>query len=87
MNWHETGAFAPLILVMSGSEKYRLVQSLTEAAKTLAEFWPIDDGEEYLEAVRTCVDALHGKMPPADARAAFIRAAEEAGIPVITVVH
>ena len=34
MNWHDFGAFAPLMLVMSGPEKYRLVQSLEEAAKT-----------------------------------------------------
>ncbi|NLS06970.1 DUF982 domain-containing protein [Rhizobium sp. P32RR-XVIII] len=41
----------------------------------------------YLLAVQTRLQALHGKTSAADARAALIRAAEEAGIPVITVVH
>jgi hypothetical protein len=87
MNWHEFGAFAPLMLVMNGSEKYRLVKSLGDAAEALFASWPFDDGDEYLVAVKTCLEALHGKTSPADARAALIRAAKEADIPVITVVH
>ncbi|NLS06255.1 DUF982 domain-containing protein [Rhizobium sp. P32RR-XVIII] len=87
MNGHTFRAFPPLMLVMSGSEKYRLVKSVGDAAEALFASWPFDDGEEYLVAVKTCLEALHGKTAAADARAALIRAAEEAGIPVITVVH
>ncbi|MBB4274287.1 hypothetical protein GGE12_002042 [Rhizobium mongolense] len=87
MNWHKFGAFAPLMLVMNGSEKYRLVKSVGDAAEALFASWPLDDGEEYLVAVKTCLEALHGTASPAEARSALIRAAEEAGIPVITVVH
>ncbi|TAY61548.1 DUF982 domain-containing protein [Rhizobium ruizarguesonis] len=49
--------------------------------------WPVDDGEEYLIAIRACRDAIHGEVPSEDAREALIRAADEAGISVITVVH
>jgi hypothetical protein len=87
MNWHKFGSFAPLMLVMNGSEKYRLVKSLGDAAEALFASWPLDDGEEYLVAVKTCLEALHGTTSPAEARSALIRAAEEAGIPVITIVH
>ena len=71
MNWHEFGAFAPLMLVMDGSEKYRLVKSLGDAAEALFAPWSFDDGDEYLVAVKTCLEALHGKRSPADARAAL----------------
>lgn len=81
------GEFVPLMLVMSGPEKYRLVRSLGDAADALIRAWPIDDGEDYVVAVRACLDALHGKISERDAREALIRAAEEAGISVITVVH
>ncbi|CDM62424.1 MULTISPECIES: DUF982 domain-containing protein [Rhizobium] len=82
-----SGEFVPLMLVMSGPEKYRLVRSIGDAADALIRAWPIDDGEDYVVAVRACLDALHGKISARDAREALIRAAEEAGISVITVVH
>lgn len=56
-----------------------------QAAEMLTVSWPIDDGEEYLIAIRACRNAIHGEIPAQDARAALIRAADEAGIPVITV--
>ncbi|KEC75596.1 hypothetical protein RLPCCGM1_c0975 [Rhizobium leguminosarum bv. phaseoli CCGM1] len=43
----------------------------------------MDDGEEYLEAVKACLDAIIGDLPPDHVRAAFVRAAQEAGIAVI----
>lgn len=85
MNWRTSGEFAPLMLVVSGSEKYKLVATLFQAAEMLTVGWPIDDGEEYLIAIRACRNAIHGEIPAQDARAALIRAADEAGIPVITV--
>ncbi|MEK1895069.1 MAG: DUF982 domain-containing protein [Rhizobium sp.] len=86
MNWRRCGDFSPLMLVVSGREKYRHVASLREMAETLMLGWPSDDGEEYVTAVKICLDAILGKLPAQDARAALIRAAEEAGIPVIAVV-
>jgi len=87
MNWHRRGDFVPLMLVMGGPEKYRLVTSLGDAAAALITAWPSDDGEDYVVAVRACLDAIHGNASAHDARTALIRAAKEAGIPVITVVH
>ncbi|OWW02355.1 hypothetical protein ATY81_22190 [Rhizobium sp. R72] len=87
MDWHRSEDFAPLMLVMSGQEKHRLVTSLREVAEALIIAWPTDDGEEYVAAVKTCLDAIHGHIPAKAARAALIRAAEEAGIPVIAVVR
>ncbi|MBB4193657.1 MULTISPECIES: DUF982 domain-containing protein [Rhizobium] len=87
MKWHTPGEFSPLMLVVDGPEKYKLVASLWDAAQLLTACWPLDDGEEYLTAVKACRDAIHGDLPAEDAREALISAAKEAGIPVITVVH
>ncbi len=87
MNWDRNGDFLPLLLVMGGREKYRHVASLRDVAETLIIAWPTDDGEEYMAAIKACLEAIHGRVDAKDARLALIRAAEEAGIPVITVVH
>ena len=87
MKWCTSEEFAPLMLVVSGPEKYKLVATLVQAAEMLTLGWPIDDGDEYLIAIRACRDAIHGEIPARDARAALIRAANEAGISVITAVH
>jgi hypothetical protein len=87
MKWHTTEEFTPLMLVVNGPEKYKLVATLWDAAQLLTACWPIDDGDEYLIAIRKCRDAIHGDIPAEDVREAFIRAAKEAGISVITVVH
>ncbi|QFY64070.1 DUF982 domain-containing protein (plasmid) [Rhizobium grahamii] len=72
---------------MGGREKYRHIGSLRDVAETLIISWPSDDGEEYMTAIKACLEAIHGRVAAHEARAALIRAAEEAGIPVITVVH
>ncbi|MBX5082460.1 DUF982 domain-containing protein [Rhizobium lentis] len=87
VDWNRREDFAPLMLVMSGEEKHRLVRSLGEVADALIIGWPTDDGQHYIAAVKTCLDAIHGNIPAHIARAALIRAAEEAGIAVIAVVH
>ncbi|MGO7373927.1 DUF982 domain-containing protein, partial [Rhizobium ruizarguesonis] len=35
MKWHTSGEFAPLMLVVSGPEKYKLVATLGQAAEIL----------------------------------------------------
>ncbi|AIC28086.1 hypothetical protein IE4803_CH02961 [Rhizobium etli bv. phaseoli str. IE4803] len=87
VDWHRSEDFVPVVLVVSGDEEHRLVRSLSDVADALMVAWPTDDGEEYIAAVKACVDAIQGNIPAKVARAAFIRAAEEAGIPVIEVVH
>jgi hypothetical protein len=87
VDWHRSEDFAPLMLVMSGHENHRLIRSLGEIAEALVAAWPTDDGMEYVAAVKTCLDAIQGTIPAKAARTALIRAAEEAGIPVIAFVH
>ncbi|MDO3432148.1 DUF982 domain-containing protein [Rhizobium sp. CBN3] len=87
VDWNRGEDFAPLMLVMSGQEKHRLIRSLGEVAEALVAAWPTDDGKEYIAAVKKCLDAIQGNIPPERARAALIRAAAEAGIPVIAVAH
>ncbi|WP_049732272.1 DUF982 domain-containing protein [Rhizobium ecuadorense] len=87
VDWHRSEDFAPLMLVMSGREKHRVIRSLREVAEALVAAWPTDDGKEYIAAVKTCLDAIQGNIPAKAARTALLRAAEEASIPVIAVVH
>jgi len=82
----DAAGFEPLVLVVPGEQKYRRVASLRQAAEALLIAWPFDDGEDYMDAVKTCFDALHGKLTPMEARSAFVRAAAEAGLPIIAVV-
>ncbi|MBB3657774.1 hypothetical protein FHX15_003016 [Rhizobium sp. BK650] len=49
--------------------------------------WPSDDGEEYVAAVKACVDAITGKISPEHFRKILLRAANEAGIAALAVVH
>ncbi|MBB3302550.1 hypothetical protein FHT69_002810 [Rhizobium sp. BK008] len=49
--------------------------------------WPSDDGEEYVTAVKACVDAISGEIAPEQFWDAFLRAADEAGIAALTVVQ
>jgi hypothetical protein len=69
--------FLPLMLVMSGNP---LIRSLHDMATVLILAWPSDDGEKYLIAVKTCLDALCGDLPAREARDALVHAADEAGI-------
>ncbi|EGE55655.1 hypothetical protein RHECNPAF_890067 [Rhizobium etli CNPAF512] len=87
INWHGGKDFAPLTLVVGDRAKPRLIRSLREVAEVLIVAWPTDDGEEYMAAVKACLDAIYGNIPAKAARDALIRAAEEAGIPVIAIAH
>jgi hypothetical protein len=87
MKAHAYDQFPALTLVMSGREKYRVVRTIGDAAEMLVSQWPTDDGEEYIMAVRTCLDALHDVVPAEAVRAALIRAADEVRISHISVVR
>lgn len=75
--------FPAVTLVMEGAGGYRRVNSVQVATEILLEHWPIEDGEEYLTAIKTCLDAMMGTVHPVAAREALIRAAEEAGVSVM----
>ncbi|AYG62698.1 DUF982 domain-containing protein [Rhizobium jaguaris] len=83
MNRDTLQPFSAVTLVMGGTDGYRRVNSVREAAETLLEHWPIEDGEEYVTAVRICLDAMMGVTCPEAAREAFIKAAKEAGISLL----
>lgn len=86
MKWHTSHQFPTLRLVVRGREKYRTIKTVRDAAVTLIQDWPSDDGEEYVTAVRACLDALHDQIPPEAVRAALIRAADEERISHISLV-
>ncbi|TBD87992.1 DUF982 domain-containing protein [Rhizobium ruizarguesonis] len=88
VDWHRSADFfAPVMLVINGEEKHRVVRSLGDVAEALVAAWPTGDGREYIAAIKTCLDAIQGNVSAKAARAALIRAADEVGIPVIAVIH
>ncbi|WP_064830044.1 DUF982 domain-containing protein [Rhizobium phaseoli] len=87
MDWDATSAFTPVGLALRGQPAHRIVRTLGEAAYLLLKDWPSDDGEEYVTAVKACVDAISGQIAPEQFREAFLRAADEAGITALTVVQ
>jgi hypothetical protein len=60
--------------------KFQMVSSAAEAARILLEEWPVDEGDAYVAAKAACLSVLTGNTQPDVARAAFLKAAEEAGV-------
>lgn len=87
MCWNTSSAFTPVGVVLRGTATRSVVRTLGDAAHLLMKEWPSDDGEEYMAAVKACVDAITGKISPEQFREVFLRAAKEAGIAAITVVQ
>ncbi|MBY5416092.1 MULTISPECIES: DUF982 domain-containing protein [Rhizobium] len=87
MNWNTSSAFAPVGLALRGRATHKVVCTLGDGAHILIKDWPSDDGEEYVAAVKACVDAISGQIAPEQFREALLRAADEAGIAALTVVH
>jgi hypothetical protein len=83
---YESNDFPTLHLTSNGMTVR--IGTLVAAAEALLSRWPPDeDGEEYVVAVKTCLDAITGIVTAGEARLALIRAAEEAGMRVITLAH
>ncbi|WSH19076.1 DUF982 domain-containing protein [Rhizobium ruizarguesonis] len=87
MNWNTSSVFTPVGLALRGPATHKVVRTLGDAAYILIQDWPSVDGEEYVAAVKACVDAMSGQIGPEQFREAFLRAADEAGIAALTVVH
>jgi len=87
MCWNTSSAFTPVGIVLRDRATRRVVRTLGDAAHLLMKEWPSDDGEEYVAAVKACVDALTGKISPEQFREILLRAADEAGIAALTVIH
>lgn len=87
MKGHTSRDFPAIRLVLRGRQKYRLVRTVWDAAELLVYSWPSEDGEEYVTAVRTCLDAFHDVVPAEAVRDALIRAANEERISHISLVR
>jgi hypothetical protein len=72
----------PTVLLVSNGITIK-IRTLVDAAEALLTRWPDDDGEDYVVAVRCCLDAITGVGHADIARRTFMKAAEEAGMRVI----
>ena len=77
--------FQTVLLVIDGTTLK--IRTLVDAAEALLSQWPDDDGEDYVVAVKKCLDAITGQASPHEARLALIRAAVEGGMRVISLAH
>jgi len=73
--WNRPVTFETMTLGM-----YRTISSTAEAARVLLEDWPVDEGSAWDTAQRKCLAALEGGIDHEEARQAFLKAAEEAGV-------
>jgi hypothetical protein len=87
MKWDTSASFDPVILVFKDGNRRLIVRTVGEAANALMREWPSDDGEEFLAAVKACLDVMTGRADPDQLRGAIIRAADEAGVTALTVLH
>jgi len=79
-------AFAPIGLKFHNNQPQVVVRNLTAAARVLIQDWPLDDGEDYVIAVKACADALIGEISLEEFREILLSAAIEAGISALSVV-
>ena len=67
-------------LMIENSDHFRRVGSSREAMECLLTSWPVKEGKWFTIARKRCLQSIEGKVNQAEAEAAFIKAAEEAGI-------
>ncbi|QWW66798.1 DUF982 domain-containing protein [Rhizobium sp. WYJ-E13] len=87
MEWDTPIEFDPVILMFHDPDRLLSVRTAIGAANALMKDFPSDDGEEFLAAIKVCLDVVQGTAEPWELRAAIIRAAAEAGITAIAVLH
>lgn len=67
-------------ITIDDGDHFKSVCPPREAIACLANGWPEPHGKLYAAAKRACMKALDGKVPLSAAEAAFIKAADEAGV-------
>ncbi|SCB60385.1 Protein of unknown function [Rhizobium aethiopicum] len=87
MEWDISVEFDPVILVFDNPERFFSVRTAVGAANALMNEFPCDDGKEFLAAIEICLDVVNGNAKPEQLRAAIIRAADEAGVTTVAVLH
>ncbi|WP_018184672.1 DUF982 domain-containing protein [Kaistia granuli] len=72
----------PTVWIWVALGKRQAVGDVVRAAELLLKHWPDDFSDTALhrDARMACLEAWEGEGDPLDARAAFVEAAEEAGI-------
>jgi hypothetical protein len=66
------------------SGKMRYHTSLDQLGETLLYRWPHDHrGKEWLDAQKICLECMEGSREPEQARAAFLVAAQAAGLGIV----
>ncbi|MBN8950076.1 MULTISPECIES: DUF982 domain-containing protein [unclassified Rhizobium] len=76
--------FAPIRVIRSHSGETKSVGTADEVWKTLLDDWPSEEGDCFLSALLICIDVQRGERTPEEARVAFIAAAVEAGVPLLS---
>ncbi|MBB3443865.1 hypothetical protein FHT93_003736 [Rhizobium sp. BK379] len=87
MKFDTSTEFDQVILIFKDPGRQLIVRTVQEAANALLKDWPSDDGEEFLSAVKACVDVMTGKASSWELRSAILRAANEAGVAAVAVLH
>jgi hypothetical protein len=87
MNMNTSHHFPALWLLTSVGEKYKIVETVDDAAEMLLQRWPSNGGREYIGALKACRDALYDIVPAEVVRDALMRAADESVICYIHVVQ
>jgi hypothetical protein len=70
----------PVELKIDNADHFQCVSSTRDAIAILAASWPSTHDTTYARARRICLKAASGKATSDEAYAAFLKAAEEAGI-------
>lgn len=79
--------FDQVILIFKDPGRRLTVRTVQEAANALMKDWPSNDGEEFVSAVKACLDVMTGKASGRELRSAIVRAANEAGVAALAVLH
>uniref|UniRef100_UPI003101066C DUF982 domain-containing protein n=1 Tax=Neorhizobium sp. EC2-8 TaxID=3129230 RepID=UPI003101066C len=75
-NWRDP------VIYEDGSGQRCKVVSTEQACDILISSWPVSYGMELLRAREIFLDVMSGSRPIAEARAAFVRAAQEADLDI-----
>jgi len=79
-----TPRFNPVRVIRNQTDEIKTVSTTDAVWKILLDDWPLEEGNCFLSALLICLDVQHGERPPEEARVAFIAAAVEAGVRVLS---
>lgn len=86
MKWDTSRQIKPVVLIDQKGSR-RVLRTARDAAEVLMREWPVDDGDDFYNAVRTCLQVIIGEEEPEQLQKAIIEAAYEAGLHAVSVVQ